>query len=222
VSPRVADSSQDDEIIDAHIDLILLGVRCNQLATATLQLSTDTDNSVYSFLGVNRDFHTISHGYNLPKSELPKINQWMASKIARLIGKLRDIENPTTGARYLDNTLVYWGNDMGCMARQGSNHQANDLPVLTAGSGGKKFVTGQYMAYGDFRRNGGRPYNEFLISILQGFGISKDEYQQNGQEGFGAYDRLQRVDAEARPVEGCIYNLSQKNQALPEFLLSNV
>ncbi len=220
VFPRVADSSQDDEIIDAHIDLILLGVRCNQLATATLQLSTDTDNSVYSFLGVNRDFHTISHGYDLPESELPKINQWMASKLARLIGRLRDVENPATGDRYLDNTLVYWGNDMGCMPRIGSNHQANDLPILTAGSGGGRFVTGQYLAYGDFRRNRGRPYNEFLISILQGFGLSSAEYQQNGYKGFGAYDRLRRIDTEARPVEGGFYNLSQKNQVLPEFLLS--
>jgi len=220
VVPRVPDSSQDDEIIDAHIDLIVQAVRCNQLATATLQLSTDTDNSVYSFLGVQRDFHTISHENNLPASELPRINQWMAGKLARLIGKLQDIENPATGDRYLDSTLIYWGNDMGCMPSNGSNHQANDLPVLTAGSGGQRFVTGQYLAYGDFRRNQGRPYNEFLNSILQGFGLSPEEYEQNGQEGFGAYDRLRRMDSEARPIEGAVYDLSQKRQVLPEFLMT--
>ncbi len=221
VTPSVADSSQDDEIIDAHIDLIVQAVRCNQLATATLQLSTDTDNSVYSFLGVQRDFHTISHENNLPASELPRINRWMAGKLARLIGKLQAVENSATGDRYLDSTLVYWGNDMGCMPSNGSNHQANDLPILTAGSGGRKFVTGQYLTYGDFRRNQGRPYNEFLISILQGFGLPAEEYEQNGQEGFGAYDRLRRMDSEARPIEGAAYELSQKRQALPGLLLSS-
>lgn len=221
VAPNVADSSQDNEIIDAHIDLIVQAVRCNQLATATLQLSTDTDNSVYSFLGVQRDFHTISHENNLPASELPQINRWMAGKLARLMSKLQDVENSATGERYLDSTLIYWGNDMGCMPSNGSNHQANDLPILTAGSGGRKFVTGQYLAYGDFRRNVGRPYNEFLISILQGFGLPPEEYEQSGQQGFGAYDRLRRMDAEARPVEGAAYDLSQKRQPLPGFLLSH-
>ncbi|HET9236612.1 MAG TPA: DUF1552 domain-containing protein [Oligoflexus sp.] len=218
VVPNVPDSSQDDEVIDAHIDLIVLAVRCNQLATATLQFSTDTDNSVYSFLGVQRDFHTISHENNLPATELPRINRWMAGKVARLIEKLRDVENSATGERYLDSTLVYWGNDMGCMPTNGSNHQANDMPILTAGSGGKRFVTGQYLTYGDFRRNQGRPYNDFLISILQGFGLSPDEYEQNGAEGFGTYERLRRWDAESRPVEGVAYDLSQKRQTLPGFL----
>jgi hypothetical protein len=220
VVPTVADSSQDNEIIDAHIDLIVLAVRCNQLATATLQLSTDTDNSVYSFLGVQRDFHTISHENNLPASELPQINRWMAGKLARLIHKLQDVENSATGDRYLDNTLVYWGNDMGCMPSNGSNHQANDLPILTAGSGGRRFATGQYLTYGDFRRNEGRPYNDFLISVMQGFGLSPAEYEQNGEAGFGAYDRLRRLDSESRPVEGIVYDLSRKRETLPGFLLS--
>jgi hypothetical protein len=219
VWPNVADSSQDDAIIDAHIDLIVMAVRSNQLATATLQLSTDTDNSVYSFLGVQRDFHTISHENNLPATELPRINRWMAGKVARLIQKLRDVENSANGDRYLDSTLLYWGNDMGCMPTNGSNHQANDLPVLTAGSGGRRFATGQYLTYGDFRRNQGRPYNDFLISILQGFGLTPAEYEQNGTEGFGVYDRLRRWDAESRPVEGVIYELSQKRGTLPGFLL---
>jgi hypothetical protein len=220
VVPNVADSSQDNEIIDAHIDLIVLAVRCNQLATATLQLSTDTDNSVYSFLGVQRDFHTISHENNLPASELPQINRWMAGKVAQLIHKLQAVENSATGDRYLDSTLIYWGNDMGCMPSNGSNHQANDLPIFTAGSGGRRFVTGQYLNYGDFRRNQGRPYNDFLISLLQGFGLSPDEYEQSGEAGFGAYDRSRRLDAESRPVEGAAYDLSQKRQALPGFVLS--
>jgi hypothetical protein len=218
VVPNVADSSQDDAIIDAHIDLIIMAVRSNQLATATLQLSTDTDNSVYSFLGVQRDFHTISHENNLPATELPRINRWMAGKVARLIQKLGDVEDTASGQRYLDNTLVYWGNDMGCMPTNGSNHQANDLPILTAGRGGGRFTAGQYLTYGDFRRNQGRPYNDFLISILQGFGLPPSEYEQSGVEGFGAYDRLRRWDAESRPVEGGVYDLSQKRQVLPGFL----
>jgi hypothetical protein len=183
-----------------------------------LQLSTDTDNSVYSFLGVQRDFHTISHENNLPATELPRINRWMAGKVARLIQKLGDVEDTASGQRYLDNTLVYWGNDMGCMPTNGSNHQANDLPILTAGRGGGRFTTGQYLTYGDFRRNQGRPYNDFLISILQGFGLPPSEYEQSGVEGFGAYDRLRRWDAESRPVEGGVYDLSQKRQVLPGFL----
>ena len=183
-------------------------------------MSTDTDNSVYEFLGVQRDFHTISHMNNLPDTEMPVIARWMAQKVAHLIEKLQTIEDPQTGERFLDRTLVYWGNDMGCMANNGSNHQANDLPILTAGRGGGRFATGQYIAFDHFRKNRGRPYNEFLISILQGFGLETAEYEMNPGEGFGAYERKRRVDVEARPVEGMVYDLSNKRAGLPEFLLA--
>jgi hypothetical protein len=41
-----------------------------------------------------------------------------------------------------------------------------------------------------------------LISILEGFGLPPEEYEQNGVEGFDAYERVRRWDAESRPVEG--------------------
>ena len=58
---------------------------------------------------------------------LKGINAWIASEVfAKLLAKL-DVPE-MGGTTYLDNSLVYWGNELGF------NHIAYSVPCLLAGS----------------------------------------------------------------------------------------
>ena len=118
------------------------------------------------------------------------------------------IEDPTTGATYLDNSIVYWGNEDGC--NNGDAHHQMGMPVLLAGSAGGYFKTGRYIDYRTIDGNDqgtpvlypydgkpspfppdrelkGRPYNSLLISLMESMGLAPEDYQAPGQLGFGNY-----------------------------------
>ena len=76
------------------------------------------------------------------------------------------------GKTYLDNSLVYWGNEMGF------NHIAYSVPCLLAGSAGGFIKPGRYLDYIDWSGRAyfaqemgnvikGIPHNRFLVTALQ-------------------------------------------------------
>ena len=81
------------------------------------------------------------------------------------------------GSTYLDNSLVYWGNELGF------NHIAYSVPCLLAGSAGGFIKPGRYLDYVDWngrayfaQENGnvikGIPHNQFLVTALQAMGLA--------------------------------------------------
>jgi hypothetical protein len=91
----------------------------------------------------------------------------------------------------LDNSVVYFGSDSIW------NHRVTDMPVILAGGLGGKLRTGHFI---DYRQKplrklattgntyAGRPYNELLVTLLQGMGLGPADYQKLGRKGFGTYD----------------------------------
>ena len=116
------------------------------------------------------------------------INEWIAREVMlRVIEKL-DVDRSDGDQTYLDNSLVFWGNELGM------NHLNYSVPVLLAGSLGGHFKTGRYIDYIDWNRsvkfsqhNGmvieGVPYNRLLVSILQGFGLEPSDYERSARPG---------------------------------------
>ena len=105
-----------------------------------------------------------------------------------LISKL-DVEE-ADGKTFLDNSLVAGTQESGP-----STHDPIGLPVVTAGSAAGFLKTGNYVDYR--RRNGagwssfktGLLYNQWLGTALQAMGIPREEFEKDGERGYGAYHK---------------------------------
>jgi hypothetical protein len=92
------------------------------------------------------------------------VNHWFVQKFASLLDRLsKAVEPDGSGTSVLDNTIVVFMSGM-----QGSNHAANELPIILGGSGGGVFKTdyhnkfAQEVALADVH----------LTVIQSGFGLS--------------------------------------------------
>ncbi|HEX2876405.1 MAG TPA: DUF1552 domain-containing protein [Polyangiaceae bacterium] len=92
------------------------------------------------------------------------VNHWFVQKFASLLDKLSKAMEPDgSGKSVLDNTIVVFMSGM-----QGSNHQANNLPIVLGGSGGGVFKT-------DYHNNFASEVKlaDVHLTVLQsGFGLS--------------------------------------------------
>ena len=196
------------QITKDHMDLIVAAIKCDLTRVVAFQMCSGTDTRTFSFLGstIAEDHHDISHdysyagGYELSAQKMGLIGNWYAQQVAYLLEQLDVVEDPLTGATYLDNSIVYWGNEFG----SGGSHYAYGMPVLLAGGGGGALRTGLYLDYrevgrkiqydyqgetaeipdADFR---GRCYNELLVTLLQGMGLEPADYESGGVAGIGDY-----------------------------------
>jgi hypothetical protein len=99
-------------------------------------------------------------------------------QLARLISKMDQVKD-TNGKTLLDNSLVYSGNELSDPGH-GQRHLQN-MPVILAGNAGGRLTTGNYIDFG------GRLYNNLLVTIFNVMGLTHDDYQREGVDGFGEY-----------------------------------
>ena len=120
------------------------------------------------------------------------------------------------GTTYLDNSLVYWGNELGF------NHIAHSVPCLLAGSAGGFVKAGRYLDYIDWEGKAyfsqedgnvikGIPHNRFLVTALQAMGLSAADYERDGAPGYGSTSTSGR-DGNLWPVD---YDMASVGQILP-------
>ena len=122
------------------------------------------------------------------------MNKWKAERVADLITKLDSVVE-ADGSTLLDNTLVIWGNENGASYIA---HRPESQPIVIAGGKNIKFKFGYYVDYrtrpfkyyanrGDFPATG-RPYNQFLASVMLAMGLQRSEFEIFGQNGkFGEF-----------------------------------
>jgi hypothetical protein len=180
--------------ISSLIDLIVVAIKCDMTRIVSLMLSDSS--ALYGFLGVSDGHHTISHGGSARyENEATLIDQYHAKKFAELLAKLDVPEDSVSGKTYLDNSIVMWGHEFAGMVIR--NHRQDDLPVLIAGGAGI-LKTDRYIDYRrpgikrrvvDYDNDAGVPYNQFLVTLLQGFGLTPAEYEQE-KTGFGDYREI--------------------------------
>lgn len=162
-------------------------------------------------------WHGLAHDFGNANSRrmLKGINQWIASEVfAKLLARL---DVPEAGGKtYLDNSLVYWGNELGF------NHIAYSVPCLLAGSAGGFIKPGRYLDYIDWNGRAyfsqedgnvikGIPHNRLLVTILQAMGLAPSDYERGGKPGYGSTDTTGH-DPGAWAVD---YDLASVGQILP-------
>ncbi|HEX4922798.1 MAG TPA: DUF1552 domain-containing protein [Bdellovibrionales bacterium] len=168
-------------------------------------------------------FHDLSHrprsAANIQESALR--NKWIADRIAHLLQRL-DTTIDVNGRPMLENTLVLWGSEI-CCKEDVESHRPESMPVMVAGWPGK-FRMGSFIDYrqrpfvhvanrGDFPAIG-RPYTQFLCSIMRAAGLQSSEFMPYGQNGyFGEYTPNQYNPDSYTPYA------AMRNDNLPYFVL---
>ncbi len=137
-------------------------------------------------------WHGDAHSWGDPSADrnMLQLNRWIANDIfAKLLERL-DVPE-AQGRTFLDNSVVYWGNEVGF------NHINLSVPALLAGSAGGFPRTGRYVDYIDwngkayFGQNGGTvikgiAHNRLLVTLLRSMGLSANDYESQGKPGYGS------------------------------------
>jgi hypothetical protein len=213
---------------DLFLDLVVAAIACDRTRVVTIgvhkALGPGPDPADTKLIGHYHSedasggtWHGLAHDFGNENSRrmLAGINNWIAQELfAKLLTKLDVAENG--GSTLLDNSLVYWGNELGF------NHIAYSVPCLLAGSAGGFIKPGRYLDYIDWdgrayfsQEDGnvikGIPHNRFLVTALQAMGLSPADYERDGKAGYGSTSTNGRA-ANAWPTE---YDLSSIGQILP-------
>lgn len=105
-----------------------------------------------------------------------------------------DVEEDN-GITVLDNSLLMWSQESGILT-----HDADSVPIITAGSAAGVFQTGQMLDYRDrtnmaltgdawtdvvYDKRPGVAYNRWLANVLQAMNVDRSEFERDGAQGYG-------------------------------------
>jgi len=188
-------------------DIIVAAFACGTSRIATL--SGGDASTEYSFSDYTGDWHgDIAHGAfdesasQGDKEEKEKLlvqagRKFFEGVFLDLANKLNAID-AGDGSTLLDHSLLQWSQEAGS-----ETHTQIEMPIITAGSAGKFFQTGNYL---DYRQKtgtskNGKPspgilYNQYLGNVLQAMGLSPADFNVDGNGGYG---RLHMGDASWYP-----------------------
>lgn len=210
------------------VDVIVAGIICDHSRVVTLDVRKalsdgrgDAWAGYYHGADGPSTWHGDAHAWGDPSADfnLQRLNHWIAHDIfLKLIERLDVVESGDT--TYLDNSLVFWGNELGF------NHLNYSVPAVTAGGAGGCIQTGSYLDFIEwdsplyFSQNGGHvirgiPHNRFLVSVLQAMGLSPNDYEQGGQPGYGSTETVGK-SANTHAVD---YDFSRIGDPLPDYLV---
>ncbi len=144
------------ERIKAMLDLITLAFWTDSTRIVSCMLANTNSRAHYDFMGVNAEFHYVSHHVR-NKKVLPaydKINMWHAGQLRYLIDKMKTLKDGT--GTLFDNSLILWGSGI----KHGDYHSLTDIPLVVAGGGGK-IELGRHVRYPE-----AQPYANLLLTIM--------------------------------------------------------
>ena len=126
-------------------DLIAIAFQQDLTRVATLVIDPerwDTPRMYHGVFDSPQNHHVLTHTKgDEAKETLKKIDRFHVDQFAYLIRRLSEI--PEADGSLLDNCLLSYGSGMG----NGTVHDYNDLPIVTAGGLGKAIRTGQHFRF---------------------------------------------------------------------------
>jgi hypothetical protein len=154
----------------AQMDMLAMALACDLTRVASLQWRSDMMS--YTWVGVNNEHHGLSHaqGNAGTDAQLTKIVTWNTQQFAYLLGLLKSYSD-AGGRTLLDNTLVYWPNELST-----GKHKLDNVPIVLATGDfttatGAKIETGRYLKYGSGTMDSG-----LLARLGQAFGVTMDNF----------------------------------------------
>lgn len=160
------------------LDLIVLAFQMNKTQIATCMLNNDLSQMNFGFLdGVAGSLHLdLTHNGRDPELEAMylRTNQFHVEQFAYLINRLKGIREGD--ATLLDNSLIMFCSNL----YDGDRHQADEMPVLLAGSAGGTLATGRILDVSERGTDDRRACNLYL-SIMDRFGVELPKFGDASQ-----------------------------------------
>ena len=142
-----------DEPPEAHLprgqyirlmgDLMVVALQTGLTNVATFMVGPERWNTPYLYEGLfdkPRSHHGMSHNQGKFIDDLLKLDHFHMQQFAYLLEKM-DAISEANGTSLLDNTIFTYGSGLG----DGATHQYSALPIIVAGSGGGKLLTGKHL-----------------------------------------------------------------------------
>ena len=130
------------EYIRLMADLIVVAFQQDLTRVATLVIDPERWDTPRMYDGVfdrPQNHHVLTHTKgDEAKANLKKIDRFHVEQFAHLVKRLSDTQEGS--GSLLDSCLLTYGSGMG----NGTVHDYNDLPIITAGSLGGRFSTGHH------------------------------------------------------------------------------
>lgn len=163
------DLAVDDQYLQAgklQMDLAAAALACDQTRILTLQWSYSESEHLFQFLGYSGNHHVISHDFASSGANYDAYNgiqTWYAEQIAYLLDKLDAYQEGS--ATLLDNTLLFWGTEIG----ESTQHDLTLMPYVLGGGAKGQIKTGRFLDFSQNRRDN----NQLLVSIAHALGASE-------------------------------------------------
>ena len=167
VAPSYYDVNNNDNfplVAQQQIDLAVLALTCGMTNVATIQLSHTVGPTVFTWIDQTDGHHSLSHAANedaVNVANFVACERWYAEQFGYLLDQLAAAEDPETGASILDDTLVFWAQELG----DGRMHTCEAVPWVLAGHAGGYFRTGRMVDLA------GVTHDAVLVSIAHAFGL---------------------------------------------------
>ncbi len=153
---------------NALTDLMATAIICDLTRVGTLQWDMTTGNTVYSWLGISRGHHDMSHDGDEvggTVADLTKIHTFYTQHLAQLVTRLKGVQEGN--GTLLDNTLILHACDM---ARGNNGHTGRGLYHMLLGHAGGPLKGGRLLRYS------GDANNKLFVSILNMFDIPANTF----------------------------------------------
>jgi hypothetical protein len=124
-----------------NLDMMVLALACDLTRVANFfWFAMGSGGVTFSWLGHTNTHHNLAHASAL--KEMTEINTWFSTQLAYVMSSL-DAHTDVSGGSMLDNTLIFWWNELG----NGSSHVSSPAPYLIAGGAGGALKMGRYLDY---------------------------------------------------------------------------
>jgi hypothetical protein len=173
-------------------ELIVMAIKCDVTRVVSYMLDDARSDFVYDHL-INREFsdggsvagngtvngyHGLQHAGD-SNNGYATINYSLSSQVAELCAKLDAIDEGDGSV--LDHSVVLYGASM-----HGSDHNGNNLPMVTIGGAGGAFKTDQHVVFGETPND--RPLRDLYFTIMNAyFGMNVESF---GESVVGAKNSL--------------------------------
>jgi hypothetical protein len=133
-----------EEHVRLMLDLMAIAFWTDSTRISSFMFANDVSPKNFTNIiqGAAGSHHEFSHHQNQKEKFEPysKINRWHSEQLAYFLDKLKSIKE---GDRtLLDNSMILFGSSFS----DGNRHDPNNLPIILAGTAGKKIRSGRHIA----------------------------------------------------------------------------
>jgi len=169
VKEPAADRLPRGEYIALMGDLMIAALQTGLTNVATLMVGPERWDTPAVYEGLfdePRSHHQMSHDQHQCTPQLLALDRFHVEHFTRLVQRMAAVREPD-GSSLLDNTLFTFGGGLG----DGATHQYTRLPIVVAGSGGGRLVTGRHLHCPD-----GTPLANLWLTMARTLGVDIDRY----------------------------------------------